>query len=194
MRKIIVSEFVTLDGVYQAPGDANEDRSGGFDLGGWQMPYFDDAAGAAINDLFALTGAILLGRRTYEIFAAFWPTQPDEDPFAALINRLPKHVASTTLKAPLSWSTATLLEGNVVDAVHALKEEPGGDIQVIGSGNLVQTLLKTDLVDELRLMIHPLLAGGGKRLFQEGLPSTRFRLRASSTSSTGVLIATYERA
>jgi dihydrofolate reductase len=191
MRKIIVSEFLTLDGVMQAPGNADEDRSGGFDHGGWQLGYFDDTLGKAVMDVLAVTGAFLLGRKTYEIFAAHWPKQPAEDPLAGTFNDMPKYVASTTLKEPLAWQNSTVIKGDVADGVAKLKREAGKDIQVIGSGTLVDTLSRHDLVDEYRLMIHPIVMGKGKRLFRgEGAPK-KLRLVDSETSSTGVLILTY---
>ncbi|HEX9377638.1 MAG TPA: dihydrofolate reductase family protein [Actinomycetota bacterium] len=191
MRKVIVSEFLSLDGVMQGPGDANEDRSGVFEHGGWQLQLFDDTLGNAVMETMAQTGAFLLGRVTYEIFAGYWPNAPADDPLAQIINSLPTYVASTTLQEPLEWKTATLLQGDVAEAVARLKEEEGKDIQVIGSGGLVQTLLEHGLVDELRLMIHPLVLGGGKRLFRDGNPKTNLRLVDSTTSTTGVVILTY---
>jgi dihydrofolate reductase len=191
MRKVIVSEFLTLDGVMQAPGDPNEDRSGGFDQGGWQLAYFDDALGSAVMEVLAVTGGFLLGRRTYEIFAAHWPNQPADDPLAGTFNDLPKYVVSTTLSEPLGWQNSTLISGDVAAEIAALKEQPGEAIQVIGSGELVQTLVRHDLIDEYRLMIHPLVLGGGRRLFREELPPVRLRLVDSKPASTGVLIATY---
>ena len=188
---LIVSEFLSLDGVMQAPGDSDEDRSAGFEHGGWQMPYLDEAAGNAISDGMATAGGFLLGRRTYEIFAAFWPSQPDDDPIAATLNNLPKYVASTTLNEPLEWRNATLLEGDVAEAVATLKRQPGKDLHVIGSGELAQTLMRHDLVDEYRLMLHPLVLGSGRRLFRDGNPRTALRLVDTTTSSTGVLILTY---
>jgi dihydrofolate reductase len=191
MPKIIVSEFLTLDGVMQAPGSPDEDRSGGFDQGGWQLNYFDDTLGKAIMDVLAVTGGLLLGRRTYEIFAAHWPNQPAEDPLAGTFNGLPKYVVSTTLKEPLAWQNSTLIKGDVADGVAKLKRETGKDIQVIGSGTLVDTLARHDLVDEYRLMIHPIVMGKGKRLFRgEGSPK-KLRLVDSNATGTGVLILTY---
>jgi dihydrofolate reductase len=192
MRKVIVSEFLTLDGVMQAPGDPDEDRSGRFEHGGWQMPYFDDAAGSEVSKVMAATGGFLLGRVTYEIFAGFWPSAPADDPLTETINSLPKYVASTTLEEPLKWNNSTLIKGDVAKAVAELKEEPGKDLQVIGSGELVQTLMRHDLVDEYRLMINPVVLGTGKRLFREGIPTIPLRLVEGTTSSTGVFIATYE--
>ncbi|HEV8571471.1 MAG TPA: dihydrofolate reductase family protein [Actinomycetota bacterium] len=191
MRKVIVSEFLTLDGVMQAPGGSDEDRRGGFEHGGWQMPYFDEVAGNAVSEGMGASGGFLLGRRTYEIFAAYWPSAPADNPFAATINSLPKFVASTTLQEPLEWNNSTLLKGDVAEEVAKLKEQPGKDLQVIGSGDLVQTLMQHNLVDEYGLMIHPVVLGTGEHLFKEGIPRTPLRLVDSKTTSTGVLILTY---
>ena len=190
MRKLTVSEFVSLDGVMQAPGGADEDTEGGFRHGGWQMGYFDDVAGERIGASMAQTGAFLLGRRTYEIFASYWPTQPDDDPFAKILNGLPKYVASTTLGEPLAWQNSTLLQGDVAKTVAELKEGEGGNIVVLGSGGLVQTLYENDLVDEYALMIHPIVLGSGKKLFRE-VPRKPLKLADSVTTSTGVVMATY---
>lgn len=190
MRKLTVSEFVSLDGVMQAPGGADEDTEGGFRQGGWQMAYFDDVAGERIGASMAQTGAFLFGRKTYEIFASYWPTQPDDNPFAKILNGLPKYVASTTLAEPLSWQNSTLLQGDVAKAVAELKEGEGGNIVVLGSGGLVQTLYENDLVDEYALMIHPIVLGSGKKLFRE-VPKKPLKLADSVTTSTGVVMATY---
>lgn len=192
MRRILVSEFLTLDGVMQAPGDPNEDRSGGFDHGGWQLAYFDDVFGSAMMEAFAATGGMLLGRLTYENFAAHWPKQPADDPLAATMNGLEKYVVSTTLTEPLAWQNSTLIKGDVAGEVAKLKEGSGKEIQVIGSGELVQDLIRHDLVDAYRLMIHPLVLGTGKRLFRDGTTLTKLRLVDSKPTSTGVLILTYE--
>jgi dihydrofolate reductase len=191
MRKVIVSEFLTLDGVMQAPGDSDEDREGGFEHGGWQLPYFDDAAGSAVDEGFGAAGGLLLGRVTYELFAAFWPSQPADDPFASTMNSLPKFVASRTLEEPLKWENSTLLKGDAGEEVAKLKEEPGKDLLVIGSGDLAQTLMRQGLVDEFQVMIHPLVVGTGKRLFRDGSPRIPLSLVDSKTSGTGVLILTY---
>jgi dihydrofolate reductase len=175
----------------QAPGDTDEDRSEGFEHGGWQMPYFDEAAGKAISEGMTTAGGFLLGRRTYELFAGFWPTQPDDDPIAATLNNLPKYVASTTLAEPLEWRNATLLKGDVAEAVATLKRQPGKDLHVIGSGELAQTLMRHDLVDEYRLMLEPILLGGGKRLFPDDGRARRLELVSSAPAATGVLICTY---
>ena len=192
MRRIVVSEFLTLDGVMQAPGDPNEDRSGGFDKGGWQLAYFDDIFGSVMMEAFAATGGMLLGRLTYENFAAHWPKQPADDPLAATMNGMEKYVVSTTLSEPLAWQNSTLIKGNVAGEVAKLKEGSGKEIQVIGSGELVQDLIRHDLVDAYRLMIHPLVLGTGKRLFRDGTAPTKLRLVDTKPTTTGVLILTYE--
>lgn len=189
VRKLIVSEFLTLDGVMQAPGAVDEDREGGFKHGGWQNGLFDDVLGDAIGEIFNETDALLLGRKTYELFADFWPKA--EDAFAAVMNELPKYVASSTLTEPLAWQNTTLLKGDVADAVAALKDEAGKGIQVIGSSVLVQSLAKRGLVDEYRLQIHPIVIGSGKRLFGDADAPTRMRLTDSRMTPMGVVILTY---
>ena len=191
MRKIVVSEFLTLDGVMQAPGDPNEDRSGGFDKGGWQLAYFDDIFGKVMMDGFAAVGGFLLGRLTYNNFAAHWPKQPADDPLAATFNALPKYVVSNTLTEPLAWQNSTLIKDDVPARIAALRAEPGKAIQVIGSGELVQTLIAHDLVDEYALMVHPLVLGTGKRLFRDGGVPANLRLVDSVATTTGVMILTY---
>jgi dihydrofolate reductase len=190
MSKLVVAEFLSLDGVMQAPGGQNEDTEGGFRYGGWQMGYNDDVSGERIAGSMAQTGAFLLGRKTYEIFAAYWPTQSDDNPFAKVLNGLPKYVASTTLSEPLTWQRSTLLQGDVAKAVAELKQGEGGNIVVLGSGGLVQTLYENDLVDEYALMIIPIVLGSGKRLFRD-LPKKPLKLVDSVTTSTGVLMTTY---
>ena len=192
MRKVIISEFLTLDGVMQAPGGSDEDREGGFEHGGWQMSYFDDAAGSAVAEGFGKAGGLLLGRKTYEIFAAYWPNQPADDPFVGTMNSLPKFVASRTLEEPLKWENSTLLTGDVAGEVAKLKEQPGGDLQVIGSGDFAQTLMRESLVDEFQIMVHPLALGSGKRLFRDGGPRIPLRLVDTKTTTTGVLILRYQ--
>jgi dihydrofolate reductase len=196
VRKIVVVEFVTLDGVMQAPGSPDEDRTGGFDKGGWQREFFDDTLGAAILGALERTAGFLLGRRTYETFAGHWPNQPAEDPLAGTFNTLPKWVVSTTLRDPLPWQNSILISDDVAAAVRAIRENPNAasneekDIQVIGSGELVQTLIREDLVDEYRLMVHPIVMGQGKRLFRDDT-ATRLRLVDSTPTTTGVVINTY---
>jgi dihydrofolate reductase len=192
MRKLIVNEFLTLDGVMQAPGGQDEDRSGGFEHGGWQQPYFDEISGEAVVTGLAKAGGFVLGRRTWEIFAAYWPTAPAEERGVAdPLNTLPKYVASRTLSEPLGWSGSTLIAGTVTEGVRRLKSESGKDLHVFGSGDLVQTLMGNDLIDEYRLMIHPVVLGSGTRLFREGTSRRPLALTDSKTSTTGVLITTY---
>jgi dihydrofolate reductase len=192
MRKLIVNEFLTLDGVMQAPGGKDEDRSGGFEHGGWQQPYFDDVFGEAITTGLAEAGGFLLGRRTWEIFAAYWPTAPvEERSVADPLNTLPKYVASRTLSEPLGWSSSTLIAGDLAEGVRRLKSESGKDLQLFGSGDLMQTLMEHDLIDEYRLMVHPVVLGSGARLFRDGNPRRPLTLTDSKTSTTGVLMLTY---
>jgi len=195
MRKVVVNEFVSLDGVAQAPGGEDEDRSGGFAHGGWSMGYMDEPAMTSVLGSINDAGAYLLGRRTYEIFAAYWPNAPDEEQvIAEPMNTKPKYVASTTLENPLEWQNSTVLEGDVSEAVAALKQENGGDIHVIGSLDFVKTLLEHDLVDEFRLMIDPVLLGGGKRLFADDAKLRPLRLVGAQPTTTGAILATYARA
>jgi dihydrofolate reductase len=194
MGKLVVVEFVTLDGVMQSPTDPNEDRSGGFDKGGWQRPYFDDVLGEAMVRSQQEAGAFLFGRRTYENFAAYWPNQPAGAPLAEKFNALPKYVVSTTLADPLPWQNSSLISPDVGQELGRLKLELDGDIHLIGSGELVRTVMREDLVDEYRLMVHPIVLGEGKRLFRDGDPLTRVQLTASASTSTGVLLVTYSRA
>ena len=192
MTRIVVSEFLTVDGVMQAPGEADEDREGGFDHGGWQMSYFDDFFGSYVMDGIRRANGLLLGRRTYDIFAAWWPNQLADDPLAPTLNAMPKHVVSTTLTEPLSWEHSHLIRDDVPGAIAALRAGNGGEIQVIGSGGLVQTLVRHDLVDEYRLMVHPLVIGTGKPLFREELPTPlRLKLVDATPTTTGVLLLTY---
>lgn len=189
--RVVVGTFVTLDGVMQGPGGPEEDRSGGFEHGGWLVPYFDDMMGELITGWTEAADGLLLGRRTYEIFAAHWPHIGDEDPIAAKLNRVRKYVASRTLQL-VDWQNSSLLKGDVAEAVAKLKREPGRELQVTGSGNLIQTLLQHDLVDEFRLWTFPVLLGKGKRLFADGTVPAALKLTDTKTSSTGVLIHTYE--
>ena len=194
MRPLVVTTFLTMDGVMQAPGGKGEDPSGGFRFEGWIVPHFDDAGGRQIGEWFAGAQDFLLGRRTYEIFASHWPKVPTEgDPIAAALNEKTKHVASRTLTS-VDWNAARLIEGDLPAAVRALKAEDGGELQVHGSGGLVQTLLREDLVDELRLIVFPVTLGEGRRLFAEGTIPRTWRLTQSSATTTGALITSYQRA
>jgi dihydrofolate reductase len=191
MGKLVVNESLSLDGVMQGPGAPDEDRSGGFEHGGWAMPYFDDSMLAVASEGMGSTGALLLGRKTYEIFAAYWPNQSDDAPFASFLNNIPKHVASTTLKEPLAWANSHLIVGDVADEVRTLKEGSEQDLLILGSGRLAQTLAEHGLVDEYQLWVHPIVLGSGKRLFPDGSPNTPMRLVDSKTSGTGVLLLSY---
>ncbi len=193
--KLIITTFLTVDGVMQAPGAPDEDRSGGFAHGGWMVPYADEDLGRIVTAWIEQAGAFLLGRGTYEIFAAHWPRVTDpQDTIARALNTLPKYVASTTLKSA-EWHNTTVLRGDVVEAVRALKREEGtGELQVHGSPGLAQTLIANDLVDEYRLWVHPVVLGSGKRLFGTGAVPAALRLTATKTTSTGVVVHTYERA
>ena len=194
MRPLVVTQFLTLDGVVQAPGGPEEDLSGGFTHGGWLVPHFDEVMDQQIVAWFAGASDFLLGRGTYEIFVAWWPKAPTEDdPVARALNALPKHVASRTLQS-VDWDGAGLIAGDVVDAVRALKAQDGGELQVHGSPGLSQALLAADLVDELRLIVFPVTLGAGKRLFGEGTVPRTWRLTTSTVTGTGARIAAYQRA
>jgi dihydrofolate reductase len=177
----------------QAPGGPDEDRDGGFEHGGWSFHYWDEAMGQRIAESTLRADALLLGRRTYEIFAAHWPNIGDDDPVAAKLNSVPKYVASRTLDE-VTWDNSTLIEGDVAEAVAKLKEEINGEIQVTGSATLLQTLIEADLVDSYELWVFPLVLGTGKRLFGSGAIPAAFKVVDSQTSSTGVAIQVYERA
>src|SRR5919204_1352369 len=193
MRKLVVNEFLSLDGVAQAPGGADEDPSGGFAHGGWHMPYMEDEHSQQwVLASIVEAGGFLLGRRTYEIFAAYWPKAPEEEQvIAEPLNSKPKYVASTTLTEPLEWQNSTLVEGDLATGVRALKQEDGGDLHVIGSTELVRTLIENELVDELRLMIDPVSLGGGKRIFPEDSRLRPLRLVDGQVTSTGAILGTY---
>ncbi|MEW6059401.1 MAG: dihydrofolate reductase family protein [Actinomycetota bacterium] len=190
MRKLAVIEFLSLDGVYQAPGGPEEDTDGGFKHGGWQRPFFDDVMGEAVTKRMAQTDAHLFGRKTYEIMAAFWPTAPSDEPIAQHLNSVRKYVASRTLKNA-DWQNSTVIR-KVPEEVARLKEEPGRNIAVLGSGNLVQTLMAHDLVDEYSLMVFPIVLGSGKRLFPDGEQMRNLRLVDSKPTTTGALMLTYQ--
>lgn len=193
MRKLVILSFITLDGVMQAPGGPEEDPTGGFKHGGWMAGYFDDFLLNVMVKQMSKPFDLLLGRKTYEIFAAHWPYVKGEDPFAATLNEAKKYVASKTIEK-LEWNNSTLLKDDVVREIRKLKEQDGPELQVHGSGNLIQTLLKHDLVDEFWLKIAPITIGRGKRLFAEGTIPAGFKLLDSRTSTAGVIAATYGRA
>ena len=194
MRKLVVGSFVTLDGVMQAPGGPDEDRDGGFRHGGWLVPYFDDQFLGIMAEWTQLAGAFLLGRKTYEIFAGSWPNATDPaDEIATALNTRPKFVASRTLDT-LAWNNSHLLRGDVAEEVAKLKAQDGGEIQVHGSSNLLQTLLQHDLVDTLRIWQFPVVLGTGKRLFGEGTRPGGFRLVDTQQNTMGAVLHVYERA
>ncbi len=179
MRKVVAAEFVSLDGVVESPEK-------------WHFPYFNEEMGQAVGEGFAASDAMLMGRVLYEEWAAYWPGQdPEENPIAAHMNGLRKYVVSTTLKSPLEWNNSTLIKGNVAEEIAKIKEQPGKDITVSGSGALVRSLLEYGLLDELRLMIHPIVVGSGKRLFEDGGDRKALELLDSKTFGTGVLYLTY---
>ncbi len=190
MRKVVVLSFISLDGVMQAPGGPEEDTSGGFRYGGWTVPFFDETAGELMGEQMAGQSDLLLGRKTFEIFASYWPVHEDDWPG---INMVTKYVASRTLTKH-EWNNSVILRGDVVEEVRKLKRQDGPDIQVHGSGNLIQTLLEADLVDELWLKIFPIVLGGGKRLFDDGAIPANFALIESKVTPRGVIFASYARA
>jgi dihydrofolate reductase len=194
MSRVIVTNHLTLDGVMQAPAGPDEDPRGGFEHGGWASRNTDAVLGSFLGERMSKGegGAMLLGRRTYEHFASVWPNQPDDNPFAAVLNNRRKYVASRTLKAPLEWKNSTLLDGDAAEAVAALKEQSDEDLAVLGSGELVQSLMRRDLIDEFVLMIHPLVFGKGRRLFTDGGAFASLKLVDSRTTTTGVVIAVYQ--
>lgn len=194
MRKIVVGTFLTLDGVMQAPGGPDEDRDGGFQHGGWLVPYFDEKFAKIMTEWTKCADVFLLGRKTYEIFAGSWPKSTDPaDEAAAALNTRPKFVASRTLNT-VDWNNSILLAGDVAGEIAKLKEQEGGEIQVHGSGNLLQTLLKHDLIDTLRIWQFPVVLGIGKRLFGEGTIPRSFRLVDTQQNTTGAVLHVYERA
>ena len=179
MRKVVASEFLSLDGVMESPDQ-------------WHFPYFNDEMGQAIGEGFETSDALLMGRVLYEEWAAFWPNQdPEENPVAATMNGVTKYVVSTTLEEPLEWNNTSLIGENVAEEISELKRQPGKDIVISGSGTLVRSLLEDGLIDELKLMIHPIVVGSGKRLFEEGEKQTALELVDSKTFSTGVVYLTY---
>jgi dihydrofolate reductase len=191
MSKVIVFNSVTLDGVMQAPGRPDEDRRGGFKHGGWSVPYADEETGKLAAEGMQTTGAMLLGRRTYEDLLSHW--NKAGGPFKDMLNEMPKHVVSRTLKEPLPWPNSSLLDGELTKAVATLRKQDAKDIVILGSGEVVRTLLAKQLVDELILLIHPLVLGDGQRLFDDGGPGVLFELADTRTTTTGVIAATYRR-
>lgn len=193
MSKIVVTNHLTLDGVMQAPAGPDEDRRGGFEHGGWAAPNNDEVMGRVMGEGMSQGGSLLLGRWTYEAFHAFWPHQKD-NPYTEVLNNTQKYVASTTLAEPLPWMNSTLLEGDAGEAVARLKEQSDKDIVVLGSGELIQSLMRHNLIDEYLLLIHPVVLGSGRRLFPDGSPFADLRLVDSVTTTTGVVIARYQSA
>ena len=187
---IVVITHLTLDGVMQAPGRADEDLRGGFEHGGWAKPYGDAILGGIMAEGMSQGASLLLGRRTYEDFASVWPARKD-NPFTDVLNATQKYVVSTTLKEPLPWVNSTLLRGDAATTVAALKAQAGLNLVVLGSGMLVQSLMRQNLVDQYLLTIHPLVLGAGRRLFADGGPGASLRLIDSRTTTTGVVVATY---
>ena len=190
MRKLIVSTFASLDGIMQAPGGPEEDPTGGFALGGWMWGYGDDSMDMSAAGFDGKDRELVLGRKTYQIFEAYWPYQPDDHPIAKTFNATKKYVASRTLTM-LQWNNSTLLYGDVVSAIIALKAQPGPDLQMIGSGNLIQTLQAASLIDEYNVWTLPVVLGRGKRLFSETAKPSALRLVRSQVSTTGVVMSTY---
>lgn len=190
MRRIVVFNNVTLDGVMQAPGRPDEDTRGGFQHGGWALPYANPAVGKAAGESMATTGGLLFGRRTYEDFYKVWPNRTD-NPFTEVLNNTPKYVASTKLKEPLPWMNSTLLKGDIAKSVAKLKQQSDKDIVILGSGVLIQSLMKHNLIDQFILLIHPLILGSGRRMFSDDSPFASLNLVDTKTTTTGVVIATY---
>ena len=191
MSKIVAFISLTVDGVMQAPGRTDEDRRGGFEHGGWGIPYADVVMGTISAESGASSGGLLLGRRTYEDFYEVWPKRTDS-PFSEILNNTQKYVASRTLKEPLPWRNSTLLKGDAADVVPELRKQLAKDLVVIGSGELLQSLMRHDLIDQYILLIHPLVLGSGRRLFADGVPPAELRLTDTKTTTTGVIVATYE--
>jgi dihydrofolate reductase len=193
MGKLIVTEFVTLDGVAQAPGGPDEDRDGGFAHGGWQVPVADPESGEVIFEQARSMDTLLLGRRTYEIFGDYWPSAPQENPFTTLLNGVPKYIASRTFAGSLAWQGSTLVAGDLAESITALKERHD-EVHVIGSLDLLQSLLRFGLIDRMNLWLYPLLLGCGKQVFADGTVPTALRLTESVTYPSGTLHLTYETA
>ncbi|WP_405615523.1 dihydrofolate reductase family protein [Streptomyces sp. NBC_01508] len=193
MRNLMVTTFVSLDGVMQGPGGSDEDRDGGFEHGGWSVPHMGADLIERMTTVVRRADALLVGRRTYDIFAATWPLAEADDPIGSKMNSVRKYVASRTLDS-VSWQNSTLLTGDVAEAVRTLKESDGGEIQVHGSGELIQTLIEHDLVDEFHVLVFPVLIGSGKRLFGRGTVPAGLRLVDTTRSDSGVVVSTYARA
>jgi dihydrofolate reductase len=192
MAKLVVTNHLSLDGVMQAPGGRDEDTRGGFTRGGWAAPYADEVMGRFMGERITSGGALLWGRRTYEKMFSYWPKQTDDNPFTPLLNERHKYVASRTLNEPLEWQNSTLLNGDVPAQVAQLKQQAGGNIAILGSGELVRSLMPHGLIDEFVLTIHPLVLGSGIRLFPDDGAYAQLRLVHSEPTTTGVLIAVYE--
>ena len=193
MSKVVVVNSLTLDGVMQAPGRSDEDTRDGFEHGGWAQPYNDPVMARKMGEGMAAGGPLLFGRRTYQDFASFWPQQKD-NPFTPVLDNAQKYVASRTLKEPLPWRNSTVLEGDAADAVAKLKEQLAQDLVILGSGELIRSLMRRNLIDEYVLLIHPLVLGSGRRMFQDGNPLATLRLVDATPTTTGVIIATYRTA
>lgn len=191
MSRITTHTFLTLDGVMQGPGRPDEDRRGGFEHGGWAPPYQDEVMGTASAEGMAETEALLFGRRTYEDFYGYWPNQTEPNPFTAMLNNVQKYVVSTTLEEPLPWSNSTLLNGDAAESVARLRDQPGGDIVILGSGELIRSLMRHHLIDQYTLLIHPLMLGTGRRLFPDDGSAASLQLVDTVTTTTGVIMATY---
>ena len=193
MRKIVVLSFMSIDGVMQAPGGPQEDTSGDFKYGGWTVPYFDEVAGSIMDTQMGMPFDLLLGRKTYDIFASYWPKQDPSDSVAGPFNKATKYVVSAS-SPRLDWENSQLIDGDIVAKLKVLKQQDGPMLQVHGSANMIQTLLKNDLVDELWLKIFPITLGSGKRLFAEGAAPAAFELIESQATPAGVVVASYKRA
>jgi dihydrofolate reductase len=191
MSSIVVFNSISLDGVMQSPGRPDEDTRDGFRYGGWAAPYASPEMGQVVGKSMATSGALLLGRRTYEDFYSVWPNRTD-NPFTPVLNNATKYVASTTLREPLPWMNSVLLQGNVPDAVARLRAQPGKDIVILGSGVLIRSLMQHDLIDRYVLQIHPLVLGRGRRMFPDGSSFSALRFVDSVTTGTGIVVATYE--
>jgi dihydrofolate reductase len=192
MGKIIVNNSITLDGVMQAPGRPDEDRRGGFEFGGWAVPYNDAVMGKVMGEGMASGSALLFGRRTYEDFASVWPKRTDPNPFTDVLNKTHKYVVSRSLEEPLEWQNSTVLSGDAAESVAKLKGELDTDLVILGSGELIRALMPHRLIDRFVLLIHPLVLGKGRRLFDDDGPLAAFKVTNTTTTTTGVVIATYE--